>query len=104
MLEHERNRLLGKIAGNVTTRSHVFGCWMTVGFFAVEPGTENASVPCLNEEIGIDDGTNVRHRMFFIVDRSKATKYEGPPAAPKSLDTMASEGLLSLPGQVSIIE
>ncbi|MFO0949345.1 MAG: hypothetical protein U1D30_26105 [Planctomycetota bacterium] len=90
MLETERNRLLAKIAGNTTTRSNVYACWMTVGFFAVEPGTENSSVPCLNEEIGIDNGTNVRHRVFFIVDRSIATKYDGPPESEDavSIDNM----------------
>lgn len=90
MLETERNRLLAKISGNVTTRSNVYACWMTVGFFAVEPGTENSSVPCLNEEIGIDNGTNIRHRVFFVVDRSKATKYDGPPESEDtvSIDTM----------------
>lgn len=106
MLEHERNRLLAKISGNVTTRSHVFACWLTIGFFAVEPGTEGAQVPCLNEEIGIDDGENHRHRVFFIVDRSKATKYDGPPAVGSSvsLQTMGTQGILPLPNQISVIE
>ena len=80
MLEHRRNRLLGKIAGNVTTRSHLFAAWVTVGFFRVQPGTGGStnSVPLLNEELGIATGENVRHRAFFIIDRSLAEGYQGP--------------------------
>jgi hypothetical protein len=113
MLEHERNKLLAKIGGNVTTRSHVFAVWAMVGYFWIEPGTETAQVPCINEEIGIDTGTNIRHRAFFIVDRSLADRYDGPiiddgvaPPAPGPVRpaTTTEMRVFTLPGQIHIIE
>jgi hypothetical protein len=77
---YRRNSILAKIAGNVTTRSHNFAGWMTIGWFRVVPGTENNAVPLLDREIGSDSGNVVRHRAFFIVDRSLATGYTGPRA------------------------
>jgi hypothetical protein len=76
MLEDRRNELLAKISGNSTTRSHVFAVWVTVGFFRVEPGTENYKVPLLGSEVNAETGQPTRHRAFFIVDRSQATEYE----------------------------
>ena len=99
MLETRQNKLLAKIAGNVTSRSNVYAVWMTVGYFRVEPGTENLSVPLLNEEVGINDGTNIRHRFFFIVDRSRARHYDGPINPP-----IETNPLLILPSKVSFVE
>jgi hypothetical protein len=76
MLDEKRNSILAKIGGNTTTRSHVFAVWVTVGFFRVEPGTENLKVPLLGAEVGSETGRAKRHRAFFIVDRSQATEYE----------------------------
>jgi hypothetical protein len=76
MLEHRRNEVMAKVANNTTTRSHVFAAWVTVGFFRVEPGTESLKVPLLGSEIGAENGKPVRHRAFFIIDRSKATSYD----------------------------
>jgi hypothetical protein len=73
-----RNEVLTKIGGNVTTRSNVFAVWVTVGFFQVVPGTESLNVPLLDAEVGIDEGTAIRHRGFFIIDRSLASSYKGP--------------------------
>ncbi|HVJ83769.1 MAG TPA: hypothetical protein VNC50_22060, partial [Planctomycetia bacterium] len=75
MLEWRRLEALAKTAGNVTTRSNVFGVWLTVGHFRVQPGTETLGVPLLNEEVGSQTGSQIRHRGFFILDRSKATEY-----------------------------
>ena len=74
---------------------------MTVGYFAVEDGTQNAAIPCLNEELGVDNGSNVRHRAFFIVDRSVADEYDGPDSAPATLEAM---DVLVLPNKVTFIE
>ncbi|MBX9653820.1 hypothetical protein K2Y11_09415 [bacterium] len=75
-LEERRNELLAKISGNVTTRSHVFAVWVTVGFFRVEPGTEGLKVPLLGAEVGSESGKAFRHRAFFIIDRSQAKSYD----------------------------
>jgi hypothetical protein len=75
MLEWRRNEILSKIASNTTSRSNVFGVWITVGYFRVEPGTENLLVPLLHEEVGSTTGTQRRHRMFAIVDRTQAKEF-----------------------------
>lgn len=75
---YDRNRLLAKIAANVTTKSNVYAVWVTIGWFRVVPGTQSDLVPQLDEEIGASTGATVRHRAFFIIDRSVATGYTGP--------------------------
>src|SRR5262249_37057567 len=73
-----------KIGNVVTTRSNCFAIWITVGYFEVEENIPpNAPTPTtvvfdaahpdgyrLAQEIGYDTGEVVRHRSFFIVDRS----------------------------------
>lgn len=88
MLEYRRNRLLGKIANNVTPRSHVFGVWITVGLFRVQKGTESYTAPLLNEEINSSSGQNIRHRGFFIVDRSLSENYSGPLTTEPAIGEM----------------
>lgn len=87
---YERMRLLAKIAGNTTTRGMTFAGWMTIGWFKVIPGTETDSVPQLDEEMGASTGGNIRHRAFFIVDRSLATGYTGP----KTVQNPANEPVI----------
>ena len=66
-----KQELLGKIYPQLTTRSNVFAVWMTIGYFEV---TDRNTRPAkLGRELGSDDGSNVRHRYFAIVDRTNLT-------------------------------
>jgi hypothetical protein len=87
---------LERISNNVTTRSNVFAVWLTVGYFEVLPwpqkGVNYVSNPTtelnaadfaahadgyqLGAELGSDTGEIVRHRAFYIIDRSIPVGYE----------------------------
>jgi hypothetical protein len=62
--------LTKKVFNNVTTRSHVFGVWITVGFFEVVEDSDPTRPPKLGTEIGKAENRHIRHRMFAILDRS----------------------------------
>lgn len=65
-LQHE---LLNKIAHSATTRSNVFGVWLTTGFFEVV--TDPVKGDLLGEEIGRASGKEIRYRFFSVVDRTQ---------------------------------
>ena len=66
-----RSELMTKIMGSMTNRSNVFAVWVTVGFFRVLDDTVRPMK--LDGEINIQQNKNIRHRFFFVVDRSKMT-------------------------------
>ncbi len=67
---YQRYQKLGNL---LTTRSNVFAVWITVGYFEVDPVIPDAAHPdgyTLGQEVGLDSGNVVRHRAFYIIDRS----------------------------------
>lgn len=65
-----RYRTINKLANTVTTRSNVFAVWITVGYF--EANDPFLTPPDLSpgREVGYDTGNTVRHKAFYIIDRS----------------------------------
>ena len=76
---------LQRLGNLVTTRSNVFAVWITVGYFEVQPASNLTSYASLTPaqrtaiypdgytlgaELGIDTGEVVRHRAFYIIDRT----------------------------------
>ena len=72
---------LQKLGSVFSTHSNVFAVWLTVGYFEVTPAANpnlkdasgNLVYPDgyqLGQELGSDTGDIVRHRAFYIFDRS----------------------------------
>ena len=75
-----RYQVLQKLGSVASTHSNVFAIWITIGYFEVYPNT-NTNPPggvdaghpdgyMLGPEMGSDTGDVVRHRAFYIFDRS----------------------------------
>lgn len=83
---HFRYLGLQRLSNLVSTHSNVFGVWITMGYFEVEPNTNAAGVVVvdtahpdgyrLGQERGTDTGDIVRHRSFYIIDRSIPVAFE----------------------------
>jgi len=83
---------LHRLGNLVTTRSNVFAIWITVGYFEVEPNTEDDSSQSdfgkikiddfhpdgfrLGQEVGMETGEVVRHRAFYIIDRTVPVAFQ----------------------------
>ena len=76
-----RYQALQKLGSVVSNHSNVFAIWITVGYFEVMPAANpnlkdangNLVYPDgyqLGQELGADSGDIVRHRAFYIFDRS----------------------------------
>jgi hypothetical protein len=76
-----RYQVMQKLGNTFSTNSNVFAVWITVGFFEVEDNRYTTGGPIvldaghpdglrLGQEIGADSGEIIRHRAFYIIDRS----------------------------------
>ncbi|MFK7767710.1 MAG: hypothetical protein AB8B55_10855 [Mariniblastus sp.] len=78
--KYDMRQRLGNL---VTSRSSVFGVWVTVGYFEVNPDgglklRTGSTDPRRGTgfEGGADTGEAIRHRGFFLVDRSVPVAFE----------------------------
>lgn len=65
-----RYRTINKLANTVTTRSNVFAVWITVGYFEANNPYASPADLTPGPEVGYDTGNTVRHKAFYIIDRS----------------------------------
>jgi hypothetical protein len=68
-----QEELLKKIANNVTTRSNVFGVFLTTGFFVVRDASTSPV------KLGQEFNPTLRHKLFAVVDRTNLSVL---PASP----------------------
>jgi hypothetical protein len=76
-----RYAALERLGNLTTTRSNVFAIWITVGYFEVFPNASgvDAGHPDgyqIGAELGSDTGEIVRHRGFYIIDRTIPVGFE----------------------------
>jgi hypothetical protein len=74
-----RMQSYSKLSNMVSYNSNTFAVWVTMGYFEVEPVQIDEAHPdgfALGQELGLDDGSNRRHRAFYLIDRSIPAAYE----------------------------
>ncbi len=62
---------LNRIGSSITTTSNVFAVWVTVGYFEMSMGGTLSGL-----EYNAETGEQVRHRAFYIIDRSIPVAFE----------------------------
>lgn len=66
-----------RLSNLTTTRSNVFAVRATIGFFEFDPSSGPTGQPIgLGREYGADEGTVMRHRGFYVIDRSIPVGYQ----------------------------
>jgi hypothetical protein len=79
-----RSEEMQRVMNLTTVRTHQYAVWITIGFFQVKRqgdiGMATVGVPTLAYDImgpenGALDGSNVRFRAFYLVDRLKLTGF-----------------------------
>ena len=72
--KYDMRQRLGNL---VTSRSSVFGVWVTIGYFEVNPGGAlKTRFDGSGFEAGVETGETIRHRGFYLVDRSVPVAFE----------------------------
>jgi hypothetical protein len=65
-----RHQSLQRLSNVLTTRSNVYACWVTIGYFEVDNSGS------LGQELNSDTGEIKRHRAFYMIDRSIPVGFE----------------------------
>jgi hypothetical protein len=80
-----RSEAMQKVMNQTTVRTHQYAVWITIGFFRLKRqgdiGMASVGIPTLAYDImgpekGALDGSNVRYRGFFLVDRLRLTGFD----------------------------
>ena len=70
---------ISRLGNTTTNQANAFAVWITLGKFEVNYVGPTPQLPDgyqLGAELGFDDGTQQRHRSFFIIDRTAPVAYE----------------------------
>ena len=65
-----RHQTLHRLSNTLTTRSNVYACWVTIGYFEVDSSGQ------VGQELHADTGEIKRHRAFYMIDRSIPVGFE----------------------------